>query len=68
MTKETTVYMTVAEAAKKWGCSTERVGQWLREPGRIPGAIKPARDWLIPAGAKRPKAMAPYELKNSAKI
>jgi hypothetical protein len=45
--------ITVAEAAARWSVSRQRVRIWLKE-NRIPGAIKPSRDWFIPADAKRP--------------
>ena len=43
-------YMTVRQAAKKWDRS-ERWVQTLCIKGRIKGVYRPARDWLIPAGA-----------------
>jgi DNA adenine methylase len=58
-------YVTVAQFAKKHNISTRLVLRWIAE-GRLAGAIQPARDWLIPANAKRPIAAAPYELKKKA--
>lgn len=52
---------TVPATAKRWGCSPERIYQWLRE-GRIKGAQKLGRDWLIPAKAERPSARKPYDV------
>ena len=52
-------YLTVPQTAERWACSESRVLQWARA-GRIKGAIKPARDWLIPDKAMRPEAEAPY--------
>lgn len=49
-------YMTVSQAADALECSPARILQWIHG-GRIPGAIKPARDWLIPANAKRPEEL-----------
>lgn len=46
-------YMTVRQAAEKWGRS-ERWVQALCQKNRIEGVIRPARDWLIPTDAKRP--------------
>ena len=46
-------YIVIKEAAEKWGISERRVQQ-LCEAGRIPGAVKPARDWLIPREAEKP--------------
>ena len=39
--------LTVKQLAEKWGVSTPRVHQYLRE-GRIPNAQKLGRDWLFP--------------------
>ncbi|WP_430885142.1 DNA-binding protein [Fusibacter sp. JL216-2] len=47
-------YMTVKEAAKKWGLSVRRV-QLLCVEGRIEGAIKHASVWAIPQDAQKPK-------------
>lgn len=49
-------YMTVSQAADALGCSPARILQWIHGD-RLPGAIKPARDWLIPANAKRPEEL-----------
>jgi DNA-binding CsgD family transcriptional regulator len=46
-------YMTSAEAAKNWGVSVRAVSYHL-SAGRIPGARKKGKLWLIPSGAKRP--------------
>ena len=43
-------YMTVKEAAEKWGLSVRRV-QLLCVEGRIEGAIKHASVWAIPKDA-----------------
>lgn len=48
--------ISVPQAATKWGCSTQRVLQWLYQ-GRIPGARKIGRDWAIPIEAKRPRKL-----------
>ena len=45
--------MTVRQAAEKWGTSTRNV-QALCKRGRVPGAVRAGRDWLIPSGAQRP--------------
>ena len=47
-------YMTVKEAAKKWGISQRRV-QMLCSNNRIDGAMKWNRSWAIPRKAKKPK-------------
>jgi excisionase family DNA binding protein len=47
-------YITVKQAAKKWGVSPRRVQQYLKD-GRIEGAYKPSpRVWLIPEDAECP--------------
>ena len=47
-------YMTVRQAAEKWGVTIRWV-QALVKAGRVPGAVQPARDWLIPKDAKKPR-------------
>ena len=47
-------YMTVKEAAEKWGLSVRRV-QLLCVEGRIEGAMKHASVWAIPKDADKPK-------------
>lgn len=56
MTKGKNSFMTVPQAADALGCSESRILQWIHEE-RMPGAIKPARDWLIPSNAKRPQEL-----------
>ncbi len=46
-------YMTVKEAAQKWGIS-ERQAQQLCTAGRIDGAIKFGGSWAIPTEAEKP--------------
>ena len=46
-------YMTSKEASAIWGISERRVGT-LCSQGRIDGAMKQGRIWLIPADAKKP--------------
>ncbi|MCL2513611.1 MAG: helix-turn-helix domain-containing protein [Oscillospiraceae bacterium] len=46
-------YIIAKQAAQKWGCSLRSVQEYC-EAGRIPGAMKPSRDWLIPADAEKP--------------
>lgn len=46
-------YITTKEAAAKWGISTTRITVLANE-GRIPGAVRMGRSWLIPAGADKP--------------
>ena len=46
-------YMTVEEAAKKWGV-TERQVQMLCKDNRIKGAKKLSRIWIIPEVCNKP--------------
>ena len=44
-------YMTLKEAAEKWGVTPRRVNYYCAA-GRIPGAVKMAGVWLIPRTQK----------------
>ena len=46
-------YLTTDEIAEKWGITRRRVNV-LCDEGRIKGAIKKGRIWLIPKGARKP--------------
>lgn len=46
-------YMNVKEAAEKWGVTTRRI-QDLCKQGRIPGAQRWERSWMVPADADYP--------------
>lgn len=46
-------YLTTAEAAKKWNISTRRITILCNE-GRVEGAVKKGRIWLIPDAASKP--------------
>ena len=46
-------YITVREAAEKWGVSERRINQYCAE-GRIPSAERFGGAWAIPAGAEKP--------------
>jgi predicted site-specific integrase-resolvase len=48
-------YITVQEAAVKWGVTDRQVQLWCKA-GRIPGATMPSRIWIIPENAERPSA------------
>ena len=48
-------YITVQEAAKKWGVTTRRV-QMLCNENRIKGAYRFGKSWMIPATAVLPNA------------
>ncbi|NLV95678.1 MAG: helix-turn-helix domain-containing protein [Candidatus Riflebacteria bacterium] len=46
-------YISVGEAAVKWGISERRI-QKLCEENRIPGVVRFSRMWLIPKDAEKP--------------
>ena len=46
-------YMTLKEAAEKWGVTPRRVNYYCAG-GRIPGAVKMAGVWLPPKTAEKP--------------
>ena len=46
-------YMTISDAAAKWGISSRRV-QILCASGRISGAERLGRSWAIPKDAQKP--------------
>ena len=47
-------YMTLKEAAEKWGVSPRRVNYYCAGE-RIPGAVKMAGVWLVPKDAEKPR-------------
>ena len=46
-------YITVREAAEKWGVSERRINQYCSE-GRIHGTERFGGSWAIPVDAKKP--------------
>jgi hypothetical protein len=46
-------YLTAKQTAEKWGVSLRWV-QTLLKMERIPGAIRPGNEWLIPIDAEKP--------------
>ena len=46
-------YMTLKEAAEKWGVTPRRVNYYCAA-GRIPGAVKMAGVWLLPKEIANP--------------
>lgn len=47
------MFMTVKEAAEKWGISDRRI-RLLCAEGKIPGACQKGRSWMIPANSQKP--------------
>lgn len=47
-------YISIKQLSEKWGLSTRRI-QILCRDGRIPGAMRIARTWAVPADAEKPK-------------
>ena len=47
-------YLSLKEAAKKWGISDRRINTLCLEE-RIPGAFMIGNSWAIPADAEKPK-------------
>ena len=48
------MYMTVKQAAEKWGISDRRV-RILCSEGKIPGITRRGRSWMIPLDARKPE-------------
>lgn len=46
-------YLTTVEMSKNWNISARRIGVLCTE-GRIEGAVKKGKMWLIPAEAVKP--------------
>ena len=46
-------YLTASEISKIWNISSRRIGVLCTE-GRIDGAIKKGKMWLLPADANKP--------------
>ena len=46
-------YLTTVEAAKKWNISS-RMAAYYCEAGRVKGAVKKGKSWLVPAFAEKP--------------
>ncbi len=58
-------YLTTTEMSKLWGLSSRRIGV-LCTKGRIEGAIKKGKMWLLPADAIKP-ADARYKVNKQPK-
>lgn len=59
-------YITTKEASTKWGISAIRITVLANE-GRIPGAQKIGKNWLIPASATKPPEYKSGQLAKSQK-
>ena len=46
-------YLTTVEMSEKWNITSRRIGVLCSE-GRIDGAIKKGKTWLIPSNAVKP--------------
>lgn len=46
-------YLTTVEMSAKWNITSRRIGVLCAE-GRVAGAVKKGKTWLIPIGAKKP--------------
>ena len=46
-------YLTTVELSKKWNISSRRIGVLCTE-GRIEGAVKKGKMWLIPEDTEKP--------------
>ncbi len=46
-------YIKVSDAAQRWNITVHRVQEYCKG-GRIPGAFRFGRDWMIPADAQKP--------------
>lgn len=47
-------FLTTAEMSEIWGISTRRISLLCSE-GRVEGAVKKGKTWLIPKDAKKPE-------------
>ena len=56
--------MTAREAASLWGISPRRV-QILCDKGKVQGAVRMGRTWIIPRGTPKPIDGRTREAKNS---
>lgn len=47
-------FLTTAKMSEIWGISTRRISLLCNE-GRVEGAVKKGKTWLIPKDAKKPE-------------
>lgn len=59
-------YITTKEASSKWGITATRIAVLARE-GRIPGAQRLGKNWLIPASATKPPELKANHSKSARK-
>lgn len=59
-------YITTKEASAKWGISPTRI-TILANEGRIPGAYRLGKSWLIPANVDKPQKRKPNRSGNTIK-
>ena len=52
------IYQSLTDAAARWGVSRQRAQQWVAA-GRVPGACRIARIWLVPIDAPYPERRNP---------
>lgn len=57
-------FITTKDAAAKWGISGKRITV-LASEGRIPGAYRLGKSWLIPANATKPEAKKPSRTRSA---
>lgn len=57
-------FITVQEAAKKWGITPRQV-QFLCKNGRIKGVTRMSRIWIIPENAQKPTSDKNREIRLS---
>ena len=55
-------YLTTIEMSEKWGISSRRIAL-LCEQGRVEGAVKKGKTWLIPVNANKPVDMRKNNMK-----
>ena len=47
-------YLTTVEMSERWNITSRRIGVLCAE-GRIDGAVKKGKTWLIPINAEKPR-------------
>ena len=59
-------YLTSVEMSEKWGITSRRISVLCAE-GRIEGAVKKGKTWLIPSDTKKPADARFRENRNLSK-